>query len=258
MRGLLIYNDDDLKKNQSFANWIIEEFDKNSIDVDILTREDYYRNRRLNYKYDFVINRSRDYNLSLTFELSGVRVFNDSTITLLGNNKLAAYKYAHNKKTPYPPIIENLEDNESFLTKPIYGHGGQDIYLNEEDAISEHHLLQEFIKDVQGDIRFYILDNKIIHAVIRSNKGKITSNYSQGGEFDLYNYNKSEESYIMEFIEGLSIDYAGVDFFLLKDGKLLFNEIEDVVGSRMLSELKINDTVPEFVNHIISKIMLDK
>ena len=49
----------------------------------------------------------------------------------------------------------------------------------------------------------------------------------------------------------LKVDYAGFDFFITKEGKLIFNEIEDAVGSRMLSLLGENETVPLFVEHIL-------
>ena len=46
------------------------------------------------------------------------------------------------------------------------------------------------------------------------------------------------------------MDYAGIDFLLTKDNKLIFNEIEDVVGSRMLSKLGINNTTDLYLEHI--------
>ena len=52
----------------------------------------------------------------------------------------------------------------------------------------------------------------------------------------------------------LDIDYVGVDFFLTKSGEFIFTELENAVGSRMLSVLGENNTVPLFVEHIINSI----
>lgn len=255
MRGILIYNQFDLKKNQTFINWIIESFHKKNVILDFFLREEFYRERNIIYKYDFAINRTRDFNLSQLLELNNIRVFNNSEITLLGNNKLATYLFAKNKGYLIPDIPLILPSSKQMVSKPIYGHGGEGVkLLFPQTPLSNRTIYQQYIDNLKGDVRFYFIGNKIHSSVIRFSKDKFVFNYSQGADFSEYIYSKFEEKYVMNLVSNLLIDYVGVDFFLLKDGTMVFNEIEDVVGSRMLSKLGKNDTIPMFVEHIINSI----
>jgi len=257
MNGLLIYSKGDLKKNKSYITWFIEEAQKRNITIDLITDEqillDGYHATQV---IDFVINRSRSYEVALLFELNNVRVFNNSMITLIGNNKLAAYAYAKEKGYTFPKILIDYSSESQILIKPNTGHGGESIDLinNIEALPATRRIKQKFISNLVGDIRFYIINNEIVSAVLRSSDDKIVSNYSQGGNFQVYNYSKSEEIYVEMFMQGDNFDYVGLDFFLTKKGKLIFNEVEDVVGSRMLSALGINNTTELYLEHIHNTI----
>ncbi len=251
MRGLLLYCQKDYEKNKDFARWIIEEFSKHKGQVEIVLKEE-LNGGELKLDFDFVINRTRDYNLSLLFELNQIRVYNSSEITLLGNNKLAGYAYAQKKGFAFARVaLPNFRERRELLAKPIYGHGGQGIYLFKEVAEwRQENVNQVFLTDIIGDIRFYILNNRIHAAVLRRSANGLTANFSTGGSVESYCYDASEEALVQKFIGELTIDYAGVDFLLGKNGELMFNEIEDVAGSRMLSHMGINDIVPLWVENI--------
>lgn len=262
MTGLLIYGKEFYKINNGYANWLIEEFKKNGIELKFMFKEDLLtEGLKDKDEIKFVINRSRSYEVNLMFELNGIRVFNNSEIVLLGNNKLAAYKYAKDKGYPYKPIIIDWssKDAKNIISKTTDGSGGYDVGLVNEINIydGKNRFQQELAKDIIGDLRFYVIGNKIIHAVLRTSN-KIMANFLQGGNVEFYNYSKDEEAYVLKFIDKLNIDYAGVDFLLTKDRKLIFNEIEDVVGSRMLNHLGVNDTVELFTKHIIDKISFER
>ena len=143
------------------------------------------------------------------------------------------------------------------IEKPKNGHGGSDIRIvNEYDNLDfSKNVYQEYIEDYIGDIRFYVIKNKIEHAVIRIPKeNSIISNFTKGGDVQIYNYSNKEEKIINKILENLNIDFGGIDFLLLRNGELLFNEFEDAVGSRMLSYLGINDTMEKFLNHISNEV----
>ena len=56
----------------------------------------------------------------------------------------------------------------------------------------------------------------------------------------------------MKIANELKADYCGIDFLLFgNDDTLIFNEIEDVVGARMLSECSDIDYISLYVNHIL-------
>jgi len=254
MRGAIFYNKEDYVKNSDFAEWMRQEFNGKNVKIDLYFLQDFYQERKFTLKYDFVINRTRDFNLSQLFEINGIRVFNNSELTLLGNNKYSAYLFAKNNNFEIPQIP--ICPQGSILYKPIYGHGGSDIDIlsNNDILFNGNNIYQEFLKDLAGDIRFYVINNEIYKAVKRYSHTDYVFNYSKGGEFCEYKYSPSEYKLVNSMISLLKIDYAGLDFFITKDGKLIFYEIEDVVGSRMLSVLGENNTVPLFVEHIINSI----
>lgn len=261
LRGLLVYNREDYLKNSGYAQWLISEATENKIDLKLIYADDAYG--KLGKKVDFVINRTRDFNISYIFELNGIRVYNNSKISFYGNNKLAAYALAEELGVKYSKVILNWNKGDRIISKPIYGHGGLGIevfregdgcmeYSNRYDSFNRN-TFKQIVEEAIGDIRFYILDGKIIHSVIRKNENCILSNYSLGGKFELYEPSEGEVAVVKKITDAVYADFAGIDFLKMKDGAILFNEIEDVVGSRMLSELGCNDTVPKLIQHIARK-----
>jgi gamma-F420-2:alpha-L-glutamate ligase len=76
---------------------------------------------------------------------------------------------------------------------------------------------------------------KIVAAVKRTAPaGEFRSNYSLGGEISAYTLSDSEIETVNKVIELFDFSMAGIDFIIDKNGAFVFNEIEDVVGSRML------------------------
>ena len=255
MRGILFYSKQDYYKNKSFANWMVFEFKKKRVKLVVEFVEDFYENRRLSFTPDFIINRSRDYNLSLLFECNDVKVFNKSNITLLGNNKYACYKFIHDLDISIAslPLIPG---EDSVIEKPNSGHGGDGISLNVHDCFNKDFVYQEFISDVVGDVRFYVIGNKIEHTIIRyKQKEGILCNYSKGAYLGVFVPSLEKIKIVKRIIDAIGdVGFIGVDFFITKDNKFIFNEIEDVVGSRMLSELKCNNTVPLYTKYILKSI----
>lgn len=257
MKGLLVYSKEDLQKNYDYINWFVEEAEKKNMLVEVTTNQQIQiEGIKSNQTIDFVVNRSRCYDLSILFELNDIKVFNNSYVTLIGNNKLAAYAYAKEKGYKFPKIFLNYSSENQVLVKPNNGHGGEGIQLVKQMSLmpATKRLKQEYVSNIIGDVRFYIIDNKIINAVIRSSNDKVVSNYSQGGKFKIYNYSELEEEIIYDFLKGRTFDYVGIDFFLIETGELIFNEIEDVVGSRMLSVLGVNNTTELYLEHIYNTI----
>ncbi|WP_300379650.1 ATP-grasp domain-containing protein [Clostridium sp.] len=256
-KGLLIYDEVDIEKNKGYINWLIEEGLKYNLIIELCSlKECQYK---IQENYDFIINRSRDYQLSKQYENNNIKVFNNSRFCKLGNDKKLAYDFVEELNIKYPKVFtkeEEIKDNNLKIVKPKNGHGGEGINLYNGEPIDIHKsIYQEYIKDYIGDIRFYIINNKITHSVIRKPKGKsLVSNFTKGGEVTIYNIKEEDKDIIKKILKEINIDYGGIDFLLLKDGKILFNEFEDAVGSRMLSYLGINNTMELFLSHISKEI----
>lgn len=278
-KGYLVYEKEDSIKNKIYINWLIEEANKKELKVElvinnngVLKLDNYnlsnkgsldnnsYENVEKIDSIDFVINRSRDYKLTEVFESKGIRVFNNSKFCILGNDKLLAYNFIDKLNINYPKVYKSekeiFEANNKIIVKPKGGHGGEGIELLEDKIIDfEANVYQEFIESYVGDIRFYVINNEIINSVIRKPKeNSLVSNFTKGGDIEIYNIKNEDKKILNKILDNIEIDYGGMDFLLLKDGDILFNEFEDAVGSRMLSSLNINNTMELFLNHIASTL----
>ena len=249
MSGLIIYTKKEAARNKRYIDWVINAAKSQGLELTLVLKEDIEKNGFNSLiTVEFAINRTRDYNISLILELQGVRVFNNSLITLIGNNKLAGYRYIKGLGVKFPKIFGDYREKDKFLSKPICESGGQGIKLSEGGDNLK--ITQELVENVYGDIRFYIIGNKIRHCIRRYSSDLIAVNYSLGGEFEKYNYSDELKDLVELILSQIKIDYGSVDLLVTKSGEVYFNEIEDVVGSRMLSELGINDTTKEYIKYI--------
>ncbi len=80
----------------------------------------------------------------------------------------------------------------------------------------------------------FVLGNEVIGAVLRESTSSFKANYTLGGTVRPYLLNESELELVGRISSSLKADFIGIDFLLNKQGELLFNEIEDVVGCRSL------------------------
>ena len=90
--------------------------------------------------------------------------------------------------------------------------------------------------------------------MLRSSQNDFRSNFSLGGSASVYTLSAEEKEMVTRLTEGLDIGHCGIDF-IFDNGEPVFNEIEDVVGSRMLYKYTDIDVVEEYVEYI-NKILL--
>lgn len=70
----------------------------------------------------------------------------------------------------------------------------------------------------------------------------------------MYTLNKTEIRTIQKIIDAYDFGLVGIDFMFTEDGKLIFNEIEDAVGSRTLSMLTDINILEAYISYIKEKI----
>lgn len=236
----------------------------------------------------FVIGRMRNPMFTKQLELMGVDVYNNAFVADICNDKAKTYQFLAGSGTEVIPSefvsadvldnkIERLnavseEENQNLDNKVIKstsGHGGTEVFLA-SDYPEAHFptdvVVQPFVQGENADVRVYVLDNAIVSAVKRTAKEGFKSNYSLGGDVEEYILSKEErvvvdkiiawfnkERYLRDKTSGLF--YVGVDFIIDREGKFLFNEIEDVVGSRMLYKTSNIDIVQMYMNKIVSRYL---
>lgn len=217
----------------------------------------------------YVVNRTRDYHLAELLESMGIRVFNNSQIARLGNDKSEAYRYMQKRAIPVMPTVYSIQTPPPWypaVVKSCDGHGGTEVcYISDASAWtnwkkewlqkSDHprskkrYLIQQAASDPGKDVRVYIVGNKIKAAVLRTSSTDFRSNYCLGGKIQLHQLSAKEQELVNRTIQGLSIDMAGIDF-IYHHGQWVFNEIEDMAGARSLYSLTDYDIVHDYIKHI--------
>ncbi len=214
--------------------------------------------------------------LSEHLEAMGIRVFNSALISAMCNDKARTYREILKLNIPIIPTEfvkkENLERKLTMETKPcivksVDGHGGSEVFLisgeDEEEQLAKirclkanDFVIQPYIEGRKQDLRVYVLGNKILSCILRTAKQGFKSNFSLGGTVCEYQLKSGELELVQKIIEAYSFDLAGIDFLVKEDGKLIFNEIEDVVGARMLYQCTKVDLVKEYLCYICREMKL--
>lgn len=174
--------------------------------------------------------------------------------------------------TKYNYILSDIENTNlsQYVIKSVSGHGGKEVCILDEyikkgymfgtqqkdaaEYYSEKYVIQPLINCGGRDLRVYVLGNEIIGAVLRTSDNGFKSNYSLGGNVKLYSLNDMQKDIIYKIINCYAFDYVGIDFLLDEDDNLIFNEIEDVVGARMLSATSDIDYCGLYIDYICREL----
>lgn len=276
--GWLIYSDKDIEVNKAYIHWFMEEAALQSIHLQLVRREDLMigiqknrhvllNNHQIEPLPEFAVVRTIDPMLSLHLESCGIIVFNNSRIATICNNKALTHHYVHQLDVP---MVDTYFHKASFLkespplsfpfvVKTVAGRGGKEVYMvtNELEylacmkKIKGNDIIIQSCHVQQGkDLRVFVVGKKIIAAVLRESNTDFRANYKLGGSATQYRLSKKEATRIQTIINYFDFGMVGIDFLLSMDGELLFNEIEDVVGSRILSAVSNTNILRLYVEHI--------
>jgi RimK family alpha-L-glutamate ligase len=218
---------------------------------------------------EFVINRTRDYLLARCLEQAGCRVFNSSEAARICNDKIESHLLAARLGLPQVDTAFCRNEPASLrahgLPYPVVlknpcGHGGGEVFLaNDEGELTaaaslirrDRVIVQRLCGRPGEDVRVYMLGGKILAAVKRrAAGGDFRANLSLGGSAEPYEPDDNCRRMAERISEALWLDYAGIDFLSDENGGLLFNELEDAVGSRALYGLGICDAAALYMDYI--------
>ena len=154
----LVYSEYESIRNKFFIDCFFLEAVKKNINITLLIEEKldikiidnevkiYYNNNEIE-KCDFIIMRCVNYELSKQFEQLGIKVFNNSNVSLIANNKYLSYQLACsagvNVLNTELVINKKLEDCDDYckypyVIKPLSQKGGKDVYLiNNKNDLSK-------------------------------------------------------------------------------------------------------------------------
>lgn len=283
MIGWLIYNLEDVEKNSRYIQFYIEEGKKLGIDIE-LRFADYiqfgiregkhfllYNNESVWFP-DFCVVRCIYPLLTKQLEYLGIPVFNNSFVSEICNDKAKTYQYvaslgikmvdSYFYKNNYLNSLKELPFKETVI-KSVSGHGGNEVFLltkfEELDGVlkqcnNKDMVVQPLTGSRREDLRVYVLGDKILAAILRKAKDGFKSNFSLGGEVVEYQLGEEEISIVKKIIGIFDFSLVGIDFIIGDAGELIFNEIEDVVGARMLYQCTDINLVYEYLSFIKNKV----
>ncbi len=241
MKTVLIYSEEEAKRNAFAVNKICSETGA------VLATPDYDGEAQL------VINRTNDYTVAERFEKRGIRVLNPSSFSRLANDKQACYDFMEQNGIE---IMETRYKGVPFVKKPKNSHGGQGVVMCSDPAeYDEAQVCQRPASDLGRDLRIWVLGGKIVTSILRVSKTDFRSNFCLGGEAIPYVLSDEETKKVKKIISLVKGDYYGIDF-VFNGGKIVFNELEDTVGARMVyakAEIDILGLFADYVNQLKRK-----
>ncbi|MCR4604960.1 MAG: ATP-grasp domain-containing protein, partial [Eubacterium sp.] len=205
-------------------------------------------------------------------ESRDIKTYNSYKVSYYANDKARCVEYVSTNTDIDCPDTETLqkdsvisdafiESHLGFVAKAASGHGGKEVIrisdLSVADKLNsilekDNLVIQKFIDGPASDVRVYVVGKKIIAAVKRTAPPEdFRSNFSLGGSVDAYKLNDTEINQVNQIINLFDFGMVGIDFIIDKTGNFVFNEIEDVVGSRMLYKTHPDiDILELFISHI--------
>ncbi|WP_170270273.1 ATP-grasp domain-containing protein [Heliorestis acidaminivorans] len=288
LKGWLIYNQKDAQRNEAYIKWFLEEAKDLDVELSLLLKEDLtfgiakqklfcnYRGEAI-AKPDFAIVRNRDALFSEQLELMAIRTFNSSKVSRICNDKARTHQYLAGYEIPMLDTVfwragEFSEYKLAYLNFPIVvktvaGHGGQEVYQvkNEQalrdllNTLASKDLILQAMGQAGRDVRVFVVGKEIVGAVLRQSEQDFRSNYSLGGQSQLYDLSLEQRELVHKVIDAFDeLAMVGVDFIFDQEGRFVLNEIEDVVGSRTLSLHSDVNIVRKYLLHIMNCVMGSK
>ncbi|HLS36595.1 MAG TPA: hypothetical protein VK061_10170 [Bacillota bacterium] len=267
-----------METNESFIEWFLEEAKKQNVHLQFILREDLQiglidNRQSLTYQGkpitipNFAVVRTVEPLLNKHLETLGIRTFNSYEISSLCNHKMKTY-YAMNKlKIPVMNTLSIKRNHKldkppfpfPFVLKEATGRGGEQVHFVKNEQMwdnifakltTEDVVIQTTNVQLGKDLRVYVMGKDILCAILRESKGKFRANFTLGGSATLYELSQAEKRLIKKIVNHYDFDFVGIDFLINHEGNLVLNEIEDVVGSRMISAVTDINTLELYVSHI--------
>lgn len=285
MIAWLIYTKEDAVYNKQYIDMHFEETKKKDIILYLFFFEDFTYGIKNNQFFlenskehiliteenrehvpDFVICRARIPMFSKQLEYLKIPVFNNAFVSEICNNKAKTYQYLAQFHIPmidtafyYSDALGSILDEKNSdkeIIKAVDGHGGSQVFLTSQQPATElehsDFVIQPLIGRKHQDVRVYVIGKTIISAICRTAKDGFQSNFSLGGKVEVYHLSKSQEKIVKKIIDTFDFGMVGIDFLIGDHDEFIFNEIEDVVGARMLYQCTDINLLALYLEYILS------
>lgn len=278
--GWLIYDREGADRNRWFIDRLIQVAQTRGLTIELILTDKLafgLRNNRLFVESgeqrpqpEFAIVRTIFPLLSLHLEKMGIPIFNPARVSAICNDKRLTHLFACELGLP---MVDTLFCDRQHLScaaveypcivKSSNGHGGKEVFWADnaeqlEKAVqslgTNEFLVQKPASDLGKDLRVYMLGEEIIASILRSSSNSFKSNFTLGGQASFYELAPEQRETVIRIARHLNADMIGIDF-IFDNGRLLLNEIEDVVGTRMIYHLTDIDIAALFIERIRERLL---
>ncbi|NLB38459.1 MAG: ATP-grasp domain-containing protein [Clostridiales bacterium] len=274
MNGWLVYERDNIQRNQFFVDRWMQAGARRGIALQLVTTDvirmgvmdgALFLSDAEGNVPDFLVMRAQYQRLSEHAEQMGIPVYNNARVSRFCNDKRrthqllsslvpmmdTAFVLSETRDCPFPyPVV----------VKASHACGGRQVHMAKDDAsfraalaaLAPDSAVVQPLCDTPGrDVRVYVLGNRIVGAMLRYSESDFRSNVGLGGGSRPYEMDDVLLGHV-DRIRGLfRFGLVGVDF-LFDKGRLVFNEIEDAVGTRMLYMHTDRDIAADYLDLILS------
>lgn len=244
MNAWIVYEPEGAARNSGYIDMYMKEGARRGISFTLVMCDDVLRRADVP---DFAVVRAMRPDITCLLESRGIPVFNNSHVSRICNDKAETYKFLELNKIPVIPwaVVRKGEKltPPSFpcVLKPCRGHGGAGVTLAKDsrEYIGASHSLENDDYIVQraaadtSDTRVYVIGREIIASVLRRGRGDFRSNFSLGGAAEKTELGSRERELVLSVCNLFKFGLVGIDI-MHYNGCPVINEIEDVVGARML------------------------
>lgn len=283
MKGWLIYDKQSANENMSYIEWFIDEAKQQSIQLELVYRESLtigivdgkhqlFIDQNTVTLPNFAVIRTIEPVLQVFLEACHIHTFNSGMVSTICNHKMLTHMEVNKLHIPMVPtyftckktLPENPPITYPLVIKEASGRSGKQVHLikNHEEwkmafsTLSTNDIIiQSANVELGKDVRVFVIGKEIIGAVLRVNKNDFRANFKLGGDAEPFTLSAADRKMIQKIIDHFDFSLVGIDFLIGKDGELLFNEIEDVVGSRILSEVSNVNLLEKYVTYIKSTLL---
>lgn len=277
MNAWLIYEKSNVERNRFFIDRWMEATQKQGIRLHLIFLEDILfgvcgnqlllKAKAVEALPDFAVMRAQAPLLSAQFEKLNIPVFNNADVALCCNDK----QRTHQRLCGLVPMMDSAfisgTDSQSPFPYPVvvkatHGCGGRQVRLCHDER-AFHEALLAFAPDsavVQPlcdspgqDLRCYVLGNRILKSFRRFSNEDFRSNVGLGGGSEPFPLDHETEKQVEILLTQFRFGLVGLDF-IKHEGRWIFNEIEDAVGTRMLYMHNNRDIVSDYLSFILNSL----
>ena len=275
MRGIICYDAAEIARNQGFIDLWMGESARRGISLTLVRAEEISFGLRANAPFfqvngqelhpDFAVMRMKHPLLSHHLEQMGVRVFNNAYTCEVLNDKRRTHMLFQNTAPMMDTAFITADVPCPFdypvVVKAAGGCGGRQVRLcGDEPAYrsaiydyANQAVVQPLCDTPGRDLRIYMLGTTCVQAMLRESKdADFRSNFGLHHHAHPTEIPDEARRIACAVAEELHSALIGVDF-IYDHGRLLLNEAEDAVGTRMLYQYTKLDIVSLYMDYILAQ-----